>query len=93
MISESDGHYVIPEKPENDDQRNDLFLNEVKDLVTKSMNSENETERFLAKVFHYSAFKFKSVNEFSKASKIPYRVCMDAYKKYEQRIRQLQWAG
>lgn len=82
---------VIVDKSEPYDQSKDKFLQEVKDLVNKSMNSEDENERFVSRVFHYSSFKFKNVKAFSKESKIPYGVCRRAYKEFKNKVEELRW--
>jgi hypothetical protein len=83
---------MLEDKSVSYDTSKDEFLQEVRSLVGKSMNSDNENERFISRVFHYSAFKFKDIKEFSRQSKIPYGVCRRAYKEFKTKVEELKWA-
>lgn len=57
-------------------------------FIEKNIDSDNETDRFRARVFFYSKFKYKSIRKFSQRSGIPYQICWINYNIFEKRIKQ-----
>jgi hypothetical protein len=90
------GARVMPEMaiPSHDtydhdkDRRTQRATEQVKELIELAKNSENETERFRARVFDYSRSIYKNTRQFSKASKIPYNVCLESYNIFKENLKQ-----
>lgn len=61
---------------------------EVKKALEKSMNSADPSERFRARVFYYSIFKYKNPRQFAINSGIPYNICLEANNIYKEKLRQ-----
>lgn len=77
--------------PESTDEYDfDRDLNEIllHHVIDKYKESRNETERFEARVFYYSKFKYKNPKQFSRASEIPYLVCLRAYKRFKTKVKE-----
>lgn len=77
---------------DNTDYESDAVLDavgqrDIEKIVEEKKESSNPSERFAARVFYYSRFKYKNVRQFSRASKIPYRVCRFAYNGFLDNIR------
>lgn len=60
----------------------------VQDLIDRAKESENESDRFKARVFEYSTFTYKDPRKFSKASGIPYYVCWKATSDFKKLLQQ-----
>jgi hypothetical protein len=71
------------DKDQNIQKANDF----IKELIEAKKESENESERFRARVFHHSNFTYKNTRQFSKISGIPYNVCWEANHKFKQLIK------
>lgn len=83
----------IPSEPEYDvvkDIRSETAIDHMKELVQIAMDSQDQSERFRARVFHYSRFKYKNTRQFAKASGIPYNVCLEAYNNFKEKIKSVQ---
>ena len=77
--------------PESTDEYDfDRDLNEIllHHIIDKYKESRNETERFEARVFYHSTFKYKNPKQFSRASEIPYLVCLRAYKRFKTKVKE-----
>lgn len=77
--------------PESTDEYDfDRDLNEIllHHVIDKYKESRNETERFEARVFYYSKFKYKNPKQFAIASEIPYLVCLRAYKRFKTKVKE-----
>ena len=77
--------------PESTDEYDfDRDLNEIllHHVIDKYKESRNETERFEARVFYHSTFKYKNPKQFSRASEIPYLVCLRAYKRFKTKVKE-----
>lgn len=73
------------------DIEKDFLLNSINnnlnEIIEKYKESEDRSDRFRARVFYYTYFKYKYVRKFSIASGIPYLVCMGAYKEFLKTIK------
>lgn len=90
--NENRTHEVSEEHiPSTEDEYDfDRDLNEIllHHVIDSYKESKNETERFEARVFYYSRFKYKNPKQFSIASEIPYLVCLRAYKRFKTKIKE-----
>lgn len=61
---------------------------ELHEFIERHKESGDENDRFRARVFYYSKFKFKNVRQFSKATQIPYQVCVRAFREFREKLIQ-----
>ena len=78
----------LPESTEEYDFNRDLNEILLHHIIDKYKESRNETERFEARVFYHSTFKYKNPKQFSRASEIPYLVCLRAYKRFKTKVKE-----
>lgn len=78
----------LPESQEEYDFERDLKEILLHHIIDKYKESRNETERFEARVFYYSKFKYKNPKQFAIASDIPYLVCLRAYKRFKNKVKE-----
>lgn len=78
----------LPESTEEYDFNRDLNEILLHHVIDKYKESRNETERFEARVFYHSTFKYKNPKQFSRASEIPYLVCLRAYKRFKTKVKE-----
>ena len=78
----------LPESTEEYDFDRDLNEILLHHIIDKYKESRNETERFEARVFYHSTFKYKNPKQFSRASEIPYLVCLRAYKRFKTKVKE-----
>jgi hypothetical protein len=75
-----------PEDPEIDISPE--AIDHMKELVELAKVSDDPTTRFRARVFDYSRNKYKNTRQFSKASNIPYNVCLESYNIFKEHLKQ-----
>lgn len=69
------------------DISNEKTMEQIKKIVEQKMDSSDISERFRARVWFYSNFKYKNPRQFSICAKIPYRVSREAHHAFRESLK------